>query len=141
MNMMEMVLALFAVVFFSSVAMMYNRAVWDQSEYLIHANQYIQCTHLNHSVLDEVDARLFSKQLKFANIKTTYNVTRNVTLQHTGGSYTMQITAVDCDSLGVYIPGNNKNSIYTLVSVSTSTAGLKHPAILQRVYTKTHLNS
>lgn len=140
MNMMEMVLALFAVVFFSTVAIMYNQAVWDQSEILIHSNKYVQSSHLTHSVLDEIDARLFSKQLAFANIKTQYNTTRSLILTHTGGTYNMQISAVDCDSLGVVLATPVANNIYTLVTVQTNTAGLKQPVVLRRVYTKTHLN-
>jgi len=140
MNMMEMVLALFAVVFFSTVALMYNRAVWDQSETLMHANMYVQSSHLSHSILDEVDARLFSKQLAFANIKTQYNTTRSLTLAHTGGVYNLQINAVDCDSLGVPLATAIPNNIYTVVTVTTTTAGLKQPVVMRRVYTKTHLN-
>ena len=140
MNMMEMVLAMFAVVFFSTVALLYNRAVWDQSELLIHANQYVQSSHLSHSILDEVDARLFSKQLSFANIKAQYNTTRNLNLTHTGGTYNVQITAVDCDSLGVPLSAPVTNNIYTVVTVRTNTAGLRHPVTMRRVYTKTHLN-
>jgi len=140
MNMMEMVLALFAVVFFSTVALMYNQAVWDQSETLMHANMYVQSSHLTHSILDEVDARLFSKQLAFTNIKAQYNTTRNLNLTHTGGTYSIQISAVDCDSLGVPLATAIPNNIYTLVTVRTNTAGLKIPVTMRRVYTKTHLN-
>jgi hypothetical protein len=140
MNMIEMVLAMLAVVFFSTVALMYNRAVWDQSELLIHANKYIQASHLSHSVLDEVDARLFSKQLAFASIKTAYNTTRSVNMAHSGGIYKMIVTAVDCDSLGVPLASWVSNNIYTRVSVSTTTPGLKRPVVMRRVYTKTHLN-
>ena len=140
MNMMEMVLALFAVVFFSTVALMYNQAVWDQSETLMHANMYVQSSHLSHSIMDEVDARLFSKQLAFTNIKAQYNTTRNLNLTHTGGTYSIQISAVDCDSLGVPLATAIPNNIYTLVTVRTNTAGLKIPVTMRRVYTKTHLN-
>jgi len=140
MNMMEMVLALFAVVFFSTVALQYNRAVWDQSEILINTNQYVQSSHLSHSVLDEVDARLFSKQLAFDNIKNQYNTTRNLDLAHTGGRYVLQISAADCDSLGVPLSTPVTNNIYTVVTVRTSTAGLRQPVVMRRVYTKTHLN-
>lgn len=140
MNMMEMVLAMLAVVFFSTVALMYNRAVWDQTELLIHANKYVQSSHLSHSVLDEVDARLFSRQLAFANIKTEYNTTRALTLAHTGGTYNIDIKAVDCDSLGVPLATPVTNNIYTRVSVTTNTPGLQRPVLLRRVYTKTHLN-
>ncbi|MDZ4182331.1 MAG: hypothetical protein U1B83_05580 [Candidatus Cloacimonadaceae bacterium] len=140
MNMMEMVLALFAVVFFTSVAMMYNRATEDQTDLLINAGQYVQASHLSHSVLDEVDAKLFSRQLAFNAVKTNYNTTRNVTLAHTGGNFSMVIHTVECDSLGVPVAVIPTNNLYIRVRVSTSTQGLKRPVVMQRVYTKTHLN-
>lgn len=135
-----MVLALFAVVFFSTVALMFNRSMWDQSEKLINANQYVQASHLSHAILDEVDAMLFSKQLAFGSIKATYNTTRNLTLAHAGGTYNMSIVAVDCDSLGIPLSSPIQNNIYVRVSVITKTPGLKVPVTMQRVYTKTHLN-
>ncbi len=142
MNMMEMVLALFAVVFFTSIAMVYNRSMWDQAELLENASKYVQASHLAHSVLDEIDAKLFSKQLAFNNVKTSYNnVVRTMNLQHTGGTWTLNITAVDCDSLGVPLQTAVANNIYVLISTAVNTSsGLKHPVTMKRVYTKTHLN-
>lgn len=141
MNMMEMVLVLLAVILFTTVALNYNRLVWEQTDYLINANKYLQCSHLSHSILDEVDAFLFSKQLKFNDIKKKYNTERNVTLQHAGGTYSISIHADDCDSLGVLLALPVSNSIYTLVTVRTTTTGLRYPVIQKRVYTKTHLNA
>lgn len=139
MNMMEMVLALFAVVFFATVAMQFNQATEDQTDLLINAGQYVQASHLSHSILDEVDAKLFSRQLAFNAVKTSYNTTRNVTLAHTGGNYSIAIHTVECDSLGVPVSVIPTNNIYIRVRVSTSTQGLKTPVVMQRVYTKTHL--
>ena len=140
MNMLEMVLVLFAVVLFTTVALNYNRLVWEQADYLINANKYLQSSHLIHSILDEVDAFLFSKQLKFNDIKKKYNTERNVTLQHAGGTYSISIHADDCDSLGVLLPEPKPNNLYALVTVETKTFGLRHPVTQQRVYTKTDLN-
>jgi len=140
MNLMEMVLALLAVVFFSTIALMYKQSVWDQNELLINAQQYVQASHLSHTVLDEVDAKLFSKQLTFAGIKTTYNTQRTLSLAHTGGQYILNITAVSTDSLGTVLASPPANNIYTRVTVRTATAGLKTPVTMSRLYTKTHLN-
>ncbi|MDP2173537.1 MAG: hypothetical protein Q8M98_00300 [Candidatus Cloacimonadaceae bacterium] len=140
MNLMEMVLALFAVVFFSTVAMMYNRATMNQTDLLINANQYVQASHLSHSILDEVDAKLFSRQLAFAAVKPNYNTTRTLDLAHTGGRYILVINTVECDSLGTPVSVVPINNIYLRVRVSTSTSGLRTPVVMQRVYTKTHLN-
>ncbi len=142
MNMMEMVLALFAVLFFTTVAMSYNRAVWDQTELLDNAGQYVQASHLAHAVLDEVDAKLFSLDLAFGDITTLYNsVTRIKTMAHTGGTYTLAINAVDCDSLGIPLTVEEINNIFVKVEVTVTTnGGLKSPVTMKRVYTKTHLN-
>lgn len=141
MNYMEMVLALFAVVFFTSVAANYNRQVLEQNDYLINASQYVQASQLCHSVLDEIDAKLFARMIAFFSVKTTYaNVNRTIDLQFPGDVYQLNIRAVDCDSLGVPLTTAVVNNIWVRVTVTASTQGLKVPATLQRVYTKTHLN-
>jgi len=141
MNYMEMVLALFAVVFFTSVAANYNRQVLEQNDYLINASQYVQASQLCHSVLDEIDAKLFARMIAFFNVKTTYaNVNRTIDLQFPGDVYQLNIRAVDCDSLGIPLTTAVVNNIWVRVTVTASTQGLKVPATLQRVYTKTHLN-
>ena len=140
MNFMEMAICVFAVVLFSSVAMLINRTLLVQHDLEINVNQYMQASHLNHSILDEVDAKLFSRQLKFNNIGSNYNTTRTQTLPHTGGIWVSSISAAPCDSLGVPLQIADPTAIYMLVRVSTNTAGLKHPVNSFRVYTKTHLN-
>lgn len=135
-----MFVAVIAVVLFATVAMLLNRSMLNQNDLITNANQYLQATHLCHSILDEVDAKLFSKQLKFANIKTTYTTTRSVTLPHTGGVWSVQMAAVDCDSLGVPLQIPIANNIYVRLQLRTSVTGLRNPVIMQRVYTKTNLN-
>lgn len=141
MSYMEMVLALFAVVFFASVAANYNRQVIEQTDYLINASQYVQANQLCHAVLDEIDAKLFARMIAFFSVKTTYaNVNRTVDLQFPGDVYQINIQTVDCDSLGIPLSTPATNNIWVRVTVTASTPGLKVPATLQRVYTKTHLN-
>lgn len=142
MNMMEMLLALMAVIFFTSVAANYNRKILDQNDYLINATQYVQATQLCHTVLDEIDAKLFAKMIAFFSVKTTYaNVNRTVDLAFPGDVYLLNIRAVDCDSLGIPLTTPEVNNIWVRVQVTATTPGLKVPVVLQRVYTKTHLNS
>lgn len=141
MNMFEMVLALFAVVFFTATAAMYNRQILDQNDQLINATQYVQATQLCHTVLDEVDAKLFAKMIAFFSVKTTYaNVNRTVDLAFPGDVYQINIRAVDCDSLGIPLTTAVANNIWVRVQVRATTPGLRFPVTLQRVYTKTHLN-
>lgn len=139
--MMEMVLALFAVVFFTSVSLNYNQRLMNQNDLLINATQYVQATQLSHTVLDEIDAKLFSKQLAFFNIKTTYaNVNRTIDLAFPGDIYNLNIRTVDCDSLGIPLTTPIVKNIWVRVRVTTVTPGLKVPVVMQRIYTKTHLN-
>jgi hypothetical protein len=141
MSNMEMVLALFAVVFFTSMALNYNQQVGKQQELLINATQYVQATQLCHTILDEVDAKLFSKQLAWSSVKSTYNNTsRTIDLNFPGDVYNLQITAVDSDSLGTPLTVAVPNNIFIRVRVVASTQGLKVPVTMQRIYTKTHLN-
>lgn len=141
MSMMEMVIALFAVVLFTSVALNYNRHVQDQNELLINATQYVQATQLCHTVLDEIDAKLFAKMMSFNSIISTYNnQTRTIDLNFPGDTYQLTIEAVSSDSLGVPLSVIPINNIYRRVRVTATTFGLKVPVTMQRVYTKTHLN-
>jgi hypothetical protein len=141
MNMMEMLLALLAVVFFTSVAANYNRKILDQNDYLINATQYVQATQLCHTVLDEVDSKLFAKMIAFYSVKTTYaNLNRTIDLAFPGDVYQLNIRAVDCDSLGIPLATPVTNNIWVRIRVTATTPGLKVPVTLQRVYTKTHLN-
>ncbi len=141
MNMLEMVLALFAVLFFTTVALMYNRAAWDSLQYVDNSNKVIQATHLGHRYLDEVDAKLFSKQLRFNHITTNFNFTQTVNLVHPSHVYTVYVTAFQCDSLGVAVSSPVANPLYSRVNVRlTSRHGSMVPVQVFRVYTKTNYN-
>jgi hypothetical protein len=138
---MEMLLALLAVVLFTSVAANYNRKMLDQNDYLINATQYVQASQLCHTVLDEIDAKLFAKMIAFFSVKTTYaNVNRTIDLAFPGDVYNLNIRAVDCDSLGIPLSTPVANNIWVRVTVTANTKGLRVPATLQRIYTKTYLN-
>lgn len=66
MNFMEMFLALMAIILFTTISLVYNRSMWNQAENLDNVAQIIQATQLAHSRLDEIDALLFAKKLRFA---------------------------------------------------------------------------
>lgn len=134
-----MLLALLAIVFFTTVALVSNRSMWSQAASLDNAAKVIQATQLAHSRLDQIDARLFSKQLAFASIKTTYNTTQNVVLTHPGYKFTVTYLTVDCDSLGT--PVTPANNLFVKVSVSVAASGgMRYPVKITRLYTKTNLN-
>lgn len=140
MNMMEMVLALLAVVFFTSVAANYNRHLMDQNEYVIAATLHVQATQLCHSVLDEVDAKLFSNSIAYDEIIEKYHgKTREIDLQFPGDKYNISIEAVLCDSLGNdEYAADDPLAKNRLVKVEASTPGLRFPAKMQRIYAKIH---
>ncbi|MDI3504693.1 MAG: hypothetical protein PWP64_1629 [Candidatus Cloacimonadota bacterium] len=139
MNMMEMVLALFAVVLFTSMAGNYNRIMIEQNDYLINATQHVQATQLCHSVLDEVDAKLFSKQLNYEDIVTAYDgLSRTVDLNFPGDVYQLSIAAAYCDSVGTEYAESDSLAYNRLVKVTASTPGLREPVRMQRIYLKIH---
>lgn len=141
MNMMEMVLALFAVILFSSVALSYNQAIWRQTDYLFNAQLVVQCNHLCHAVLDEVDAKLFSKQFGFDDIMDTSKLkpTRTVYVASQSATYNLAINATVCDSFGLALP-TGSISLFRRVDVSVSgPSALKHPVSMYRLYTRTHM--
>lgn len=141
MSLLETVSALLAVVFFTSIALIYNNSAFRQKQHLYHANAYVQATITAHEVLDEIDARLFSKDLTFEDIETEYNTTRTASLAHNGETFIMSVTAVDADSTGVPLATPLAGNIFTRVSVVVApNAGLRHSVTMSRVFTKTHLN-
>lgn len=141
MNLLEMVAVLYAVIFFTSIALIYNNSAFRQKQNLHNANSFVQASILAHEVLDEVDARLFSKDISFDDIETQYNCSRTLNLTHVGETYSLSILAVDADSTGIALPNPVTGNIFTKVSVTVASgAGLRHPLTMSRLYTKTHLN-
>ena len=141
MNMMDMVMALIAVVFFTTISMVYNRSLHMQTDNLNDATLIVQSTQICHSVLDEIDAKLFSHQLTFSTVISNYNFTQTRTYPHLGAVYQVQVVAVDCDTLGVTLaspPSDNPNKKVTVTV--RGPAALRSPVTLQRLYTKTNLH-
>jgi len=152
MNFMEMLLALFAIVFFTSISLVYNRSMWNQAENLDNVAKIIQATHLAHSQLDEIDARLFSKAIKFSEVgrplangnNSTYMGTKPVVLTYAGYKFIMSYLRTECDSLGNNpnnsIPYSANNLFFKMTVTIASTPGMSHPVSVYRIYTKTNLH-
>lgn len=140
MNMMDMVLAMLAVVFFTTIAAVYNRSLLTQQENLNNATLVVQATQICHSSLDEVDALLFAKQVSFADVTTrfTYSETRNY--EFLGTAFTVTSRAVECDSLGNTLTSPPANNAFKAVTVTVSgPASLRRPVSLRRIFTKTSM--
>jgi hypothetical protein len=140
MNMMEMVLALLAIVLFTTLSLSYNHAIWRQTNYLNNATLVVQASQLCHSILDEADAKLFSDQLDISNLVSTYNFTRTQTFPHLPETFTIESVAADCDSLGGNLSSPNPNSLFKRIVVTVSgPVALRHPYSMMRLYTKTNM--
>jgi hypothetical protein len=140
MNLMEMVIALLAVVLFTTLSLSYNQALLRQTDYLNNATVVVQASQLCHAMLDEVDAKLFSGQLDIANLVSSYNFTNNVTYPHLPETFRIVSVASDCDSLGRALSSPNPNSLFKRVMVSVDgPRALKYPYSMTRVYTKTNM--
>ncbi|GAB1367216.1 hypothetical protein MASR1M36_20870 [Candidatus Cloacimonadaceae bacterium] len=140
MNLMEMVLALLAVILFTTLSLSYNQALWRQTDYLNNSTIVVQASQLCHSMLDKIDAELFSGQLDIANLVSSYNFTTNVTYPHLPETFRIVFVAADCDSLGRALNNPNPNSLFkrVVVTVDGPTA-LRHPYTMTRVFTKTNM--
>lgn len=154
MSFMEMLWALIAVVFFTTISLVYNHSMWDQAGSLENAAQLIQATQLAHSRLDEIDARLFSHQVAFAKrdpddvIKTVEQAFTtalkggNTTLPYSGYTFNVSYTFRYCDSLGVDLASQTYNPsayFYKMTVTVASTPGMQHPVALTRSFARTNL--
>lgn len=140
MNMMDMVMAMIAVVFFTTIATVYNRSMLIQQDNLNDATLVVQTTQICHSALDEIDALLFAKQLAFSDITTNYNFSETRNYDFLGTSFTVTVQAADCDSLGNILTSPPVNNAFKTVTVTVGgNAALRHSVSLTRMYTKTSM--
>ena len=140
MNMMEMVLALFAVVLFTTLSLSYNQAIWRQTDYLNNATLVVQASQICHGFLDEVDAKLFSGQLDIDDLVDSYNFTTTKTYPHLPVIFNVTSVAADCDSLGQDLATPNPNSLYKRVTVTVSGHSyLRQPYSMTRIFTETFI--
>ncbi len=138
--MMEMVLALFAVVLFTSLSLCYNQAMWRQTDYINNATLVVQASQICHAILDEADAKLFSNQIAIENLVSTYTFTRVQSFPHLSEAFTVVSVAANCDSLGRDLSVANSNSLFKRVEVTVSgPGGLKYPYTMRRLFTKTNM--
>jgi hypothetical protein len=148
MNFMEMVLALMAIVFFTTVSLVYNRSMWTQAENLDNVAKVMQATQLAHSKLDEIDAKLFAgkyfnPKFKFSDVKTTFtgsNILCN--LAFSGYKFKLSYAFAFCDTFGLeYADQASPPSVNTFKMTTTisSTPGMSHTVAVSRIYTKISL--
>jgi starvation-inducible outer membrane lipoprotein len=153
MNFLEMVLALFAIIFFTSVSLVYNRSMWNQAENLDNVAKIIQATHLAHSKLDQIDAELLSQQVAFAKrqiantpptVEQHYTGTVQENLTYSGYVFNLTYDHDYCDSLGSTVGVSQAyvdTTVYKFIKMTVtvaSTPGMSHPVAVSRVYTKTN---
>lgn len=150
MSMMEMVLALLATVLFTSLSLTYNQAIWAQTDYLNNATTVVQASQICHSILDEVDAKLFSGQVKFDQLKTKFHYSDVITYSHIPTTFNVMRTIENCDKMGnttekVYdddlgyeVEKPIATSLYVKMTVTVSGPSyLRHPYVLTRILTET----
>jgi len=136
--MFEMVLALFAIVLFTTLSLTYNQAIWAQTDYLNNSTLVVQASQICHSILDEADAKLFSKQLAFSDLLTEYNFSRTQTYPHLPITLNVQSVAINCDEFGDPLEVDDPLSIWKKVTVTVSGHGyLQRPYVMQRIYVET----
>ena len=138
MNLLEMVAVLFAVIFFTSVALIYNNSAFRQREYLFDANAFVQAAVLAHEKLDEIDAKLLGNVISFENITSTFDGSSfNRNLQYVGQTYRLQTSVDVVDEDGV-TQADDADTGYLRVSVLVlPDAGMKNSLTMSRIYADT----
>jgi len=142
MNFREMVMALFAIVFFTTISLVYNRSMWSQTEVLDNGAKVIQAAQLVHSKLDEIDAKLMSHKVAFNAVGTTFTGTQAVSLAYTGYNFSITYKFLYCDSMGVSLSNQTYNAnptFYSMTVTATSDKGLKHAVSETRIFAHTGL--
>ncbi len=141
MNLREMVLALFAVMMFTTIILVYNRSMWSQAELLDNGAKVIQATQLAHSRLDEIDAKLFSQLVAFNNVVNVFSGSQTVNLAYTGYTFSLDYDFKYCDSLGVNLGNQSYDDSpnFYKMTVTVSANGMPHPVSVTRLYNKTDL--
>ncbi len=142
MNMQEMVMALFAIVFFTTIALVYSRSMWDTAEALDDGSKVIQATHLAHSKLDEIDAKLFSHQIAFNAVINNFTGTQTVDQAYTGYKYFVTYSFKYCDSLGVNLGSQAYQAnpfFYKMTITVAADHGMKVPVVVTRLFNKIDL--
>ena len=138
MNLLEMVAVLFAVIFFTSVALIYNNRAFRHREYLFDANAFVQASVLAHEKLDEIDAKLLGNVISFENITSTFDGSSfNRNLQYVGQTYRLQTSVDVVDEDGV-TQADDADTGYLRVSVLVlPDAGMKNSLTMSRIYADT----
>lgn len=140
MSMFEMVLALFAIVLFTTLSLTYNQAIWAQTDYLNNATLVVQASQICHSILDEADAKLFSKELPFSDLVSKYNFAKSITYPHLHITLNVQSVAINCDEFGDPLEVDDPLSLYKKVTITVSGHSyLQRPYIMHRIYTETFI--
>lgn len=140
MNMMEMVLALLATVLFTTLSLTYNQAVWAQTDYLNNATMVVQASQICHSILDEADAKLFSKQYEIEDLSTYFNYTKTMNFPDIPVSFTVKTETKKCDEWGEILEDQSEVSMYREIKVTVSGhAYLKQPYTMSRFFTESYI--
>ncbi|MFA5282876.1 MAG: hypothetical protein WC368_09215 [Candidatus Cloacimonadaceae bacterium] len=141
MNMMEMFLALMAVVLFTTLSLTYNQAIWRQTDYINNATMVVQASQICHAFLDEIDAKLFSGQLELNDIVDNYNYTDPaVSFPHLPTTFNVQWESANCDINGVDLAVDDSLSLYKRVTVTVSGHSyLRQPYSMTRIFTETFI--
>lgn len=141
---MEMVLALLATVLFTSLSLTYNQAIWAQTDYLNNATVVVQASQLCHSAMDEIDAKIFSRDLLVRDLLSRNGKSTTKYYDHLMTTFKINTRVVNCDVTGNENPLDEfggaidlSNSVFKKVTISVENTYLKRPYTMTRIFTDT----
>ena len=128
----EMTTLVFAIVLFTSIAMVANNNLFSQAEHLHNSFYELQAMQISQRYFDEIDEKLFSEVVRMNAISSMYDGTKNFVLENSNINYFMEVSSTYSDSLGNSV---TSESMYYKVDMIISTQpDVIKPIRMSRMY-------
>jgi len=96
----EMITLIFALVLFTSIAMVANNNLLSQSEHLHNSFYELQAMQISQRYFDEIDEKLYSETIRLEAIESMYSGEKSFILGDSNIDYLMNVSTTYADSLG-----------------------------------------
>ena len=123
-----MITLVFAIVLFTSIAMVTNTNLLSQSEHVHKSYYQLQALQIAQKYFDEIDSKLFSENIKFNALSSLYDSENTFNLGNDNIAYQIKIETAYTDSLGN--PQGNITNFQKVNLTITST-----PKVIKKIQT------
>ncbi|MCD4817981.1 MAG: hypothetical protein K8S23_04775 [Candidatus Cloacimonetes bacterium] len=128
----EMITLVFALVLFTSIAMVANNNLLSQTEHLHNSFYELQAMQISQRYFDEIDEKLFSEVIRLNAIGSMYDGTNNFILENCNINYFLEISSTYSDSLGNNSTG--ETLFYKVDMIISTQPDVIKPIRMSRLY-------